>query len=82
MPDFFVDVVCMVIISLTDLFSLIPGRYPQAVSLPDFLAKLPSLPGGPEAIQIMVELIQNKTGMTLMIARRWNTAYNQIHCRC
>jgi hypothetical protein len=41
---------------------LIAGRYPKAVSLPEFLESLPTLPGGPEALQIVIELIQSKTG--------------------
>ena len=44
------------------LFSLIAGRYPKAVSLPESLESLPTLPGGPEALQIVIELIQSKTG--------------------
>jgi hypothetical protein len=32
------------------------------VSLPEFLESLSTLPGGPEALQIVIELIQNKTG--------------------
>lgn len=47
------------------LFSLIPGRYPKAVSLPEFLESLPTLPGGPEALQIVIELIQSKTGINI-----------------
>lgn len=48
-----------------DLFSLIPGRYPKAVSMPTFLEKLPLLPGGDIAIAKLVELIQSKIGITI-----------------
>jgi len=49
----------------TDLFSLIPGRYPNAVSLPSVIASLPNTPQGRQIIQMLVDMIQTKLGIPL-----------------
>ncbi|KAL6060736.1 hypothetical protein QOT17_013368 [Balamuthia mandrillaris] len=47
------------------LFSLIPGRYPNAVSLPDVLEALPNTPGSRQFIQQLAEWIYKTIGIPI-----------------
>jgi len=48
-----------------ELFELIPGRYPEVVSLPYLLKNLATFPGGQVALEMFIGLISNQTGIKI-----------------